>query len=30
MIFLVLTNVKHIWSDEQENVSLYRFLVVTH
>ena len=30
MIFLVLTNVKCIWSDEQENVSLYRFLVVTH
>lgn len=30
MIFLVLTNVKHIWSGEQENVSLYRFLVVTH
>lgn len=30
MIFLVLTNVKHIWSVEQENVSLYRFLVVTH
>lgn len=30
MIFLVLTNVKHIWSVEQENVSLYRFFVVTH
>lgn len=30
MIFLVLTNVKCIWLDEQKNVSLYRFLVVTH
>lgn len=30
MIFWVLTNVKHIWSVEQENVSLYRFSVVTH
>lgn len=30
MIFRVLTNVKHIWSIEQENVSLYRFSVVTH
>lgn len=30
MIFWVLTNVKHIWSIEQENVSLYRFSVVTH
>lgn len=30
MIFWVLTNVKHIWSVEQENVSLHRFSVVTH